>query len=354
MPPNKRIQKRIKESNQEYEEKIVEVNASNDQLFTLDRVGSKRKRQQVDQEIKPKIEGKFISAAEKAKIRKIKEKKVVNSSSDETVNSEFRDLWEEEATDSSDTKKKVAKAHKLKVAKEGQSYNPDTTSHQNILKEAVALQIKQISEQKRLENALPLSLKEEAKDQINSAIDYKEAHKLLLDQADEDENDDDNDASVEEMQPTKKRKMQEKKTKAQRNRERARKLEEEERKRAKQVKQLNQSIHDIKKIKKQLREEELQRELRKKEIERLKQETQAREAVALKEKEISAVPLSDELQGSLRLIKTKAVPLLEVSDSLLETGLVTKQNRRAKRQNEKPRGARKIKLVAKYKYNVQE
>lgn len=66
--------------------------------------------------------------------------------------------------------------------------------------------------------------------------------------------------------------------------------------------------------------------------------------------EIGAIPLSDELRGSLREIQPKGVALAQRVSSMRQSGDILVPDRRTRRAHEKPHGARKLVYHAKHKY----
>jgi hypothetical protein len=66
--------------------------------------------------------------------------------------------------------------------------------------------------------------------------------------------------------------------------------------------------------------------------------------------EIGAIPLSDELRGSLREVLPKGVALSQRVASMRQSGEVLATDRRTRRAHEKPHGARRLVYHAKHKY----
>lgn len=66
--------------------------------------------------------------------------------------------------------------------------------------------------------------------------------------------------------------------------------------------------------------------------------------------EIGAIPLSDELRGSLREILPKGVALAQRVSTMRQSGDILVSDRRTRRAHEKPHGARRLVYHAKHKY----
>ncbi len=136
-------------------------------------------------------------------------------------------------------------------------------------------------------------------------------------------------------------------TRAQRNKIRARKQKEFEESQQKSSKNLLHEIAGTERYIEQIVQEEQLRETRKKLRELKKAEKTPEEALTYSE--ANAVPLSDELRGSMRLITPKGA---NVSDRIVEmrkTGDLNSKDRK-RRHYEKPHGAKKVVWIPKYKY----
>jgi hypothetical protein len=81
----------------------------------------------------------------------------------------------------------------------------------------------------------------------------------------------------------------------------------------------------------------------------LLKENAAKETPSMTYVEAEAVPLSDELGGSLRTIVPKGRAVVDQTNAMRDAGELTARDRR-RRTREKPHAGKKIKWVAKYKY----
>lgn len=238
---SKKVQKRVKGVARELEESVANAvehtsvtTSGDDNLFTLDRTGSKAAKRKVTQELIPKQEKRFVSETEKKLIQKVANgvKAPYKKYTAPVGSNNVRDLWAEPAA--GDSPALEPKSKRLKTALPGQSYNPSAADHQNTVAEAVALQLK--------------------RDDLAS----KSSAKVL-----------------------------------------ARKLAAE----------------------------------------------------SMDYEEVAAIPLSDELGGSLRTVLPKGVPLNQRAAAMRKAGDIAAVDRRTRRAHEKPHAARRIAWHAKYKYN---
>lgn len=208
------------------------------------------------------------------------------------------------------TKKQVA----VDVAQSGQSYHPDLQQHQNVIGEALALELR----------------RQEAEEYKNSPISTgmsEETKALLMGDDDSDESSDDEEEDAPVLH-----KQKEKLTRAQRNRQkriRAQEKELQERKRAK--KRMN-AITQAKKVSKELAKQEVQNKQRKEQLASLKKE-QARTPGKSVLQHVSEknplhaptlpVALSDEMSGSLRTMKPKGSLLTDRMESFRDRNMAT-------------------------------
>lgn len=412
---SKKREKRIRQTNEEFEEALKNVseqqslaNKVDDALFTMDRAGSKSKRRRVQEEIVPKEEGKFVSATEKHLINKqiklLKEGKTRKAygsdvvalksktgnivSDNGKVTSSLEDLWgegDEEERHINKRKTAAAKPHQgvLKIALPGQSYHPSQQDHQDTLAQALSLHMRKLEKAKTSFDLVPTSSQstglvladdsdsdddssddEDSKDgkvlKAKFKVDegkLKNVTAVLLGEeeeeddsnSEEDDSDDESGANTKQKIPRKLQKL----TKAQKNKKRAQKaakfaasLEETE-------KQKKIDIHRIKRIKQEVTQEakdaEAQRKLKEVLEQQKAQEAEEDRVKRLKDYEISSVPLSDELNGSLRQIKPKGVPVVDQMQSMISAGETRAAFERKRRAYEKPHGSKRVKWFAKYK-----
>lgn len=401
--------KRIRQTNEEYESAVqqesqqkVLTGIDSENLFTVDRAGSKSKRRKVQEEIVPKEQGTFVSKTEQHLIQKQlkrlqsgQPRKVYGSnvvdipSSNKKIVSKLEDIWSE--GDESDASSKKARPHKhsLKVALPGQSYNPSFEDHQDTLAQAVSIHMKKIEDAK---TAFDLIAEQEAETQKNqqsltlagdssddeddededdgegatkkkssgpkynvSSEKMQAMTAVLMDEdqsSDSDDSDNESDASDAEDAANKKPR-QKFLTKAQRNKRRARRQAEHEAKLAAMEKKKLHDIIVVKHIKKDLAKEDAERLALKKvrealEVERKRAEEEEK-TKRLRSYEVNAVPLTNELQGSLRAIKPKGAPTLDTMQSMIASGETRAAFARKRRAYEKPHGAKRVKWIPKYK-----
>lgn len=173
------------------------------------------------------------------------------------------------------------------------------------------------------------------------------------------EQDDDSgdDSEKEETLPSRKtslleRKQPERKTKTQRNKEKNRsKLKYELYLRQKEKKFLK-SIHNAPKLVKEIEKKMNEQEIKRKALQNLIQQTKEEESKQLTYSEAGVVPLSDELNGTLRQIKPKGIAVAEQVNSMVKSGDMMALGRRKKRKGENPFAGKRVKWIPKYKYGV--
>lgn len=66
--------------------------------------------------------------------------------------------------------------------------------------------------------------------------------------------------------------------------------------------------------------------------------------------EADSVPLSDELNGSLRTIVPKGRAIVDQTNAMRANGALMARDRRTRKTKEKPHAGKKVKWVARYKY----
>ncbi len=112
-------------------------------------------------------------------------------------------------------------------------------------------------------------------------------------------------------------------------------------------KKLLAEISNVDKHLKTIVEEERIRES-KKELKALQKQKKP-DPAALTYAEAGAIPLSDELSGSVRTIKPKGLLVVDKVNEMRERGELTARTRK-RRHFDNPHGARKVVWVPKYKY----
>lgn len=341
----KRI-RRIKETNLEYEETVANnvidsltKSKSDEDVFTIDFIGSKSKRRKI---IKQKENEKLniTSTTDKKLVEKfLKNPSAFTKTSDKLTNlpNKLHDLWNDESLDhvsnnkSPNTKNKKAITS---IIKPGQSYNPSLIDHQNVLANALALEMKRREDEIKMQSPF-------VPPEITNAL-----------QSFDDSDDESIDDAVA-YQPIK-GKLKERLTRAKRNKIKAKnmlsaegsqKLNEE-----KFLKTIDKLPLIMKESAKNEREKELKIKLRS--LRKQKKFDSDNDPNRLSIDEVAVVPLSDELSGSLRRIVPKGVPIKLQTVKMLKDGKLTPRDRRKRNKRDKPHGAKRVVWVAKYKYKV--
>ena len=225
----------------------------------------------------------------------------------------LRDIWaDDDSNSNSNTKTKrqvVPLKRKLAVPNPGFSYNPRKDNHQDAIAEALALEI-----EKR--DKVDAEKKSKFFTNTSSVIDYYDNnHDDDEDDNDDDENDNTNGFSNPRSKP---------KNRAQRNKERARKVLEYEKSRERLELQVLGEVEKIPLLLKEIEKDERERAL-KKALKNNKQSTLS----TLTYEEAGLIPLSDELNGSLRRIKPKGAGIkIRANDMKTNGDLVTEGKRK--------------------------
>ena len=135
---------------------------------------------------------------------------------------------------------------------------------------------------------------------------------------------------------------------AQRNKLRNRKFQEFEDLKEKREKKLLRDIDRAPEVLKHI-EDDVSRAKRKREIKALQKSEDAVDSTSLNYEEAKAVPLSDELHGSLRKITSKGLLINDKVNEMRNSGELIKRDKKRKRY-EAPHGPRKVVWIPKYKY----
>jgi hypothetical protein len=142
-------------------------------------------------------------------------------------------------------------------------------------------------------------------------------------------------------------------TRAQRNKMRTKRITGYEKTLVERQKSLEKGLSALPKHLKSVQEEEAQKEAQKEFRAAQKEATlEAQEAAltAMTYEDAGTVPLTDELQGSLRLMQPKGVSLNDQSALMTAAGDLANRNRRNRKKSEKPHAGKKIKWIPKYKH----
>jgi nucleolar protein 53 len=238
----------------------------------------------------------------------------------------------------------------LQVAHSGQSYHPDTLQHEDVLGEALAVELRR-TQVENYKNA-PLSSGMSAK-----------TKSLLLGDGDSSSEDEDGDEMVDEDELVSKKKV-EKLTKAQRNKQkRHRALEMEIADRKKQKKLLN-SVQNLKKWKKELTKEEQEQKERQQVLAQLKKDSERTLGHNVWERKSSKrfdaplhvptlpVALRGELQSSLRSVQPKGSLLQDRMESLCDRNMTTTKQRGGDKRTIVQGKKRKRKVKGNHEYKV--
>lgn len=379
----KRI-KRIAETNEFYETAKIEASAvdviqskDDSALFMVDRTGSKAGRKKVATEIIPKKEKTFISPTEKILINKLVQEQKSNKKrkmyGDEIVMEKtkkievhLQDLWDVGSSEqvkpkennqaasniaNSNKKRKIEPTKKaLKVALPGQSYHPTVEDHQNVIAEAVAIEIKRQD-----------ALAENALIRPSNILNNTEITQMFLSgenfvpDDDEDEEDDDDENALENF--TEDGKVVQRKrvnknnrlTTAQKNKRRTMKLAQQELEKTKKQGLILNTIDQIKTYQAELQAKEEKSKVKKEIREQLLAAKKQLEDNSLTNQDVSTIPLSDELNGSLRTLIPKGIAVVDRTNSMLKAEKLTKKSRQLRKHGENPHGAKRIKWYPKYK-----
>lgn len=138
-------------------------------------------------------------------------------------------------------------------------------------------------------------------------------------------------------------------TRAQRNKMRTRKIKSFAELKQKQELSLLKEIDSSGKILESIEKEEESERKRRELLELQKAEEAVRDAARLSYAEAAAVPLSDELRGSLRQITAKGLRIGDKVNEMRSNGQLSKRDRKRK-HFEAPHGASKLVWIPKYKY----
>ncbi len=329
------------------------ANRNDDELFVVDRKGSKTARRKVVKEQERKERGTLHSATEEHLVRKkMKEMQEREQKKEEDAkkgSTESMDIWGEAADDGGipavPQRRRMAShsANKstLKVVGPGFSYNPAQTHHQDVLAEASALEMA-----KRERDARDKASMDRGHAIIitNGSVDDGDQESS---DDDRDSDDVDNDTSAKMVATTKKK---DKLTKAQRNKLKRTRALSTEQKQAKVVKDLDKQINDLPKILKAMEKDKKTKEAQKALKAVLRSDN--KDEGALTYGESGAVPLSDELGGSLRTLIPKGSSVRAMANTYDDAGKTIKpvKSRGGAARYARPHKAPNVKWIARHKY----
>lgn len=308
-------------------EDVLRIKA-NDELFVVDRVGSKNARLRMKRE---GGEGKGILSA-KADLRKIVKlaKKLKSKEQFEKVDPAATfDLWESEPAET----EKRRQCAKVKVPHPGQSYNPSLEDHQDALAEATAIEL--LKREKDLKTSV-----------VQTAV-------ATITNADLDSSDDESDGEgvrdpSDNSRVVKSNRRLRVMTRAEKNKKRLRKAAAHEISKVESARGLLKAIDSLPTILKSIEGEEIYQQSMKALRDTKQQESVDKSAMTYTD--AGMIPLTDELNGSLRNIIPKGSRIKERVLSLVESGSANSQTRRKRRAYEKPYQSKNIRWVAKFKH----
>mmetsp|Transcript_23040 Transcript_23040/g.33725 ORF Transcript_23040/g.33725 Transcript_23040/m.33725 type:complete len:336 (-) Transcript_23040:145-1152(-) len=335
MPRKRQREAELVQSYENYVDDSVDAGVlagqNDEELFVVDRAGSKNSRRKLNKEREALQSTRVVSKVE----RKLISKQLQDTSNKKKKkqSKELFDLWGDES--SSAKPNKPSNKKKIRVPEGGLSYNPSHNDHQDVLAEAVALSIQHEEKLVRKNTAF------DKVPQIANSVAWTESDES------ESESDDESDSGAE--PGTRRTKPKEKLTRAQRNKIRNRNILQNERHKEREERDLMKDIEVLGRHVQSLEKEEKEREAHKEYIKALK-EASAAEADGMTYDDAAAVPLSDELKGSLRAVKPKGIAVVDRTNAMRNTGDLMARDRRTRKKNEKPHAGKKIKWVAKYKY----
>lgn len=136
---SKKRHRRVNEVVESYEKAVISVNEASaltskddDELFVLDRVGSKNSRRKITKEENAKLTDKVVSKTERVLIKKLSANMGAKSKPQQTK-APVTDIWGDDCNASAAKANLRKKA--LKVPRGGFSYNPSLNEHQDVVAE---------------------------------------------------------------------------------------------------------------------------------------------------------------------------------------------------------------------------
>jgi hypothetical protein len=322
-------------------------------LFVVDRGGSKTAKRKIEKQVQQAATV-SVSKTERALVRKVVSRKAAEEEEEQTP---IGDIWgmsgsktvargkgKLQAKDKMDAKKPgaapVVVKNKRLVVRPGQSYNPAPKDHQDLLAEALALELKKKEKDAR----------SAGKEELLFIPAPLETDLAKFGDGDSEDDDSDDNEEGEDGMPLGNRRSRRKGSKltvAQRNKMRTRKTKSFQELKQKQEKELLKGIDNSAKYLKQMDDEDGRVERRRQMVELQKA---ASAGAKLNYDEAKAVPLSDELRGSLRQITAKGLLIGDKVKEMRENGENVSKRDRKRKHWETPHGSSKICWVPKYKY----
>ena len=333
-------------------------------LFTVDVFGSTAARKKVSKAVHQETN---LTLTDKKKLSKItrKQQEILKAIEPESAKPLF-DIWDESILLDQPKKnlKKQIKLKKLPIEKinPGTSYNPAQSDHVKAISKALQLEEAKL---KKEELSKQLQLKSNNGMPSKPAVtdggifdDFSVIRKNIIDDNEDDDDDEDNDEddvdddnSDGDEAAKEKRKLKAKLTRSERNRKRAQKEREFAESIARGEKKIIKSINMLPEIIKSIKHTDAElvqrKETRKKKIE--EGLVAKHENSLMTYEDAGSVPLSDELNGSLRTIIPKGNRVKDLVNWKVDQGEVNKKVSRPRRAYEKPHGKKNIKWTSNIK-----
>jgi len=251
----------------------------------------------------------------------------------------------------------------IKVAHTGMSYNPAEELHQDLLAEALALEIKKKEKLAKEEGSFyGVDLRNNENMNLGTAGGRRIANTSIaagagagLDSEEDDDSSEDESVSADGSPRTLSRKqklaLNHKKTRAERNKEKEKKAAARVRMQEAEVRALNKGLANVPQLLEAMQKKHALQAAAKQLKASQKTAQELEDAKALTYDEAGLVPLSDELGGSLRTLIPKGNNASVFQKGLIAAGEATSKDHRRRKVGEHPHKPKNIKWVAKYKYN---
>ena len=403
--PAKRVLKRVSESVAEYDDAVAEkalenavASRTDSDLYVVDRDGSRNMRRKLNKAANNSSlvslfgggsdEGeKVVSKVEQKIVNKIRNKQasIVQKINDFVVGNDKKkcvglsDLWADEAEEVIKVKATLNSKYsannkiqrrstsipssdirKSNVPLSGLSYNPSPEDHMNAIAAASVVTIKKFKEDEKnikkrdIQNIL--TSHDTTNDIAKILINGSSKNENIEKSDDDDDDDDEEEEEEDDLSFTSgsivnrlSRKERNRKTRAQLNKQRKLKKEEFLLQQQKEREKMERAVNNMPTLLKQYTKKLENNAKEKIAIKHLKEETAAFNNV-IDYHEAGNVPLSDELNGSLRKIKPKGVVIKNQIHKMITSGDVMSRDRRIRHHHEKPHGEKRQVWIPKYKY----
>lgn len=243
----------------------------------------------------------------------------------------------------------------VQVAHAGQSYHPDVSHHEDVLGEALALELRRTQVQNYQKAPLSAGMSAKTKSLLLGDDDSS---------SDEEEDDDDKETDMNDGEPVITKKKAEKLTKAQRNKQKRHRVLEKEIADRKREKKLLNSLSNVKKWKKEMTKEEQAKKERQTLLAQLKKDSERTLGHNVWQRKSSKkfdaplhvptlpVALRGELQSSLRSVQPKGSLLQDRMESLCDRNLTTNKQRGGDKRRIVQGKKRKRKIKGNHQYAV--